>query len=355
MAGGGKMKILFVEDELAKNIPRLCILFDKFLGEKRLKKLKELDADTSGYGVSPEEIKSVVDDSQSIEVEYSFPAALQKIMTELDEYAVFIVDRNLAGSEYSFDTVHAIDPQFSNTLLKKYSEREGDYIFSKLLHEFHVDVASSFFFLTAYSADQVIRNEQLLENLIDLKQFKKENFIEKDNQQDLSRLKNSLVAFKQINIYNQNKEYHSILLSLTGRDTANSFLSIVIEKDNKKKVRENLNELRCIYEKIVETICRTLPDVAGLCLDSSFKIKSKGIDVPRILEEKRHANSIIRNFMTSIYKIGSDFGSHRDASASVYEPTTETVNALLYGLHDILRWLKQVDYQCQNNNPPKDA
>jgi len=341
------MKILFVEDEITKNIPRLCILFEQFLGEKRVKKLKELDADTSGYGATPEEIKNIVDDSRIVEVEYSFPAALHKIMTELEEYSVFIVDRNLAASEYSFDAVHAIDPDFSNTLLKKFSEREGDYIFSKLLHDYRVDVARVFFFLTAYSADQVIRNEQILDELIDLKKFKKENFIEKDNQQDLSRLKNSLKAFKEVSIYNRNKEYHSILLSLTDSKTANSLYSILLEKDNKKKIRENLNELRCIYEKIVETVCKKLPDVATLCLDSRFHIKSKGTDVPRILEDTNHANSIIRNFMTSIYRIGSDFGSHRDASASIYEPTTNTVNALIYGLYDILCWLKQMDYQSK--------
>ena len=51
--------------------------------------------------------------------------------------------------------------------------------------------------------------------------------------------------------------------------------------------------------------------------------------------------------MTSIYRIGSDFGSHRDASASIYEPTTNTVNALIYGLYDILCWLKQMDYQSK--------
>ena len=36
------MKILWVEDELAKNIPRIIRLFPKFLGKKRVNKLESL-------------------------------------------------------------------------------------------------------------------------------------------------------------------------------------------------------------------------------------------------------------------------------------------------------------------------
>jgi len=338
------MKILFVEDELAKNISRLCMLFEKYLGEKRIKQLQALDEDTSGYGARPEEIKEIVDSSQVINVEYSFPEALHRIMADLDEYSVFIVDRNLDKTSYTFDTVHDIDPEFSINLYEKYLEREGDYLFSKVMMR-EVEVMNSFFFLTAYTADQVIRNERLFEHYIDFNKFKKDNFIEKSNESDMKRLREKLKAFREITTLHTYREYFNILVKMTDKGTANTFLKVAHDKDDKKYSGDNLKNLRLVYESILQALLLRYPDVAMHCLDERGKLKSKGTDVPRILEENNHINSIIRSFMTAIWKIGSDFGSHRDPSIAVYAPTIHTVNALFLGLLDIIQWMKQSEYK----------
>lgn len=45
------MRILFVEDELATNIPRLIRLFRRYLGKQQREKLQEMENDDSGYGI----------------------------------------------------------------------------------------------------------------------------------------------------------------------------------------------------------------------------------------------------------------------------------------------------------------
>ena len=57
------MKILFVEDDLSKNIPRLVNLFSDILSEAIINQLKSFGKDDSGYGASPDEIKNIVESS----------------------------------------------------------------------------------------------------------------------------------------------------------------------------------------------------------------------------------------------------------------------------------------------------
>ncbi|WP_207680782.1 hypothetical protein [Desulfonema magnum] len=70
------MKILYVEDELSRNIPGIIRLFEKYLGKKKIRRLKELEEDESGYGAEPDEIKGIVEETNIVEVEYRFPARI---------------------------------------------------------------------------------------------------------------------------------------------------------------------------------------------------------------------------------------------------------------------------------------
>lgn len=202
------MKILFVEDELSKNIPRITSLFSKYLGKNTVKKLNALEADESGYGAAPEEIKEIVEATNLIEVEYRFPEALRKIIQSYDKYALFIIDRNLVEGEYEFDEVRAIDSAFDEAQYEKYFEREGDYLLQKLVLDSHVDVMGKFYFLTAYSAEDELRGSEDIKTLIDFGKFNTENFIEKG---DLDRLINIIENIRILNLQNDNKRYLNIL------------------------------------------------------------------------------------------------------------------------------------------------
>lgn len=181
-------KILYVEDQLAQNIPRLLRLFGEYLGKLDRNRLEKLEQASEGYGADPEEIKQVFKDIQKIDIEYRFPDALSKIRQNADQYALFIIDRNLSETGYTMEEVQNIEAQYTQKLHERFHEREGDYLLLKLAMNKQVDVLNKFYFLTAYSAQHEIRSSAELENFIDLGAFQQKNFIEKGNEADLKRL-----------------------------------------------------------------------------------------------------------------------------------------------------------------------
>lgn len=185
-------KILYIEDELAQNIPRLLRLFEKYLSTAELERLQELEDDlvSSGYGADPQEIQQIFTDIQLIDLEYCFPDALSKILTHPEDYAIFIVDRNLSKAQYNVETVRKIELQYSQELYDRFKGREGDYILLKLVLSKKVDVLEKFYFLTAYSAQDELRSATEVQNLIDFGAFQQQNFIEKGNTKDIERLRN---------------------------------------------------------------------------------------------------------------------------------------------------------------------
>lgn len=185
------MKILYIEDELSKNIPRIVRLFSAFLGKEKTRALQALDIDASGYGADPEEIKNLVEETHFIEVEYRFPDALRKIIQHPERYALFIVDRNLSGHEYTHQEVQRIDNNYNELLYKRYTNnnREGDYLLLKLALFSPVDVMQKFYFLSAYPVQDELQGAEDIGNLIDLGKFTVENFIEKGNETNIERLR----------------------------------------------------------------------------------------------------------------------------------------------------------------------
>jgi hypothetical protein len=335
-----QMKILYVEDELAANIPRILRLFSKYLSQQEIKSLKSLEADE--YGTEPEQVKQTMGNSNIIEIEYRFPNALKKIIDHPDKYVMFIIDRNLVKAEYDFAEINKIDPSFDNTQYEIYFEREGDYLLQKLVY-IGVDVLTKFYFLTAYPAQDEIRGSGDIQTHIRFEKFTAENFIEKGNESDLNRLNQVIENIELLNLQNENKHYLSILQQNIDAATAESFLKILQEKDQKKRIGDNLKEIRNIYEAILKTSSEKIPGMKENCADQygNIIIGKQTIDW---LSNNHHINSIIRNFFFSVKAIASDFGSHKKSKKSEYEPTTDTTNALVYSLKDIILWFGKV---CQ--------
>ena len=334
------MKILFVEDELSNNIPKIVRIFEKYLGKKRIKKLESLESDESGYGADPEEIKNIVEETQIIEVEYSFPTALEKIINHCDKYALYIVDRNLSLSEYDFDQITLIDDQFTEGLYDKFFEREGDYLLRKLFRV-QVNISNTFYFLTAYTADDELRSSEMLKDHIDLCEFKKENFIEKANQGHLEKLKNTIDNREIIKVRYENNFYLKALRKNIDEGTSERLLKIVLDLENKKRIGDNLKDIRKIYERILKTCSEKIPGMKKHCLnhDGNLQLGQKTIDW---LEKHNYINKIHRNFFFSIIKITSDFGAHDSEKKHIYEPTVDTVKSLVYALKDSILWLNDV-------------
>lgn len=190
------MKILYIEDELSKNIPGMIRLFSAYLSEEQIKALNELETDISGYGAGQEEMKQLIEENRILEVEYSFSEALRKIIHQPEQYSFFIVDRNLSKYDYNLQDIQQIDPRYAEKLHTRYHEREGDYLFLKLALFSRIDVMTRFFFLTAYPASTELQSAKDVEQLIDLGKFKDDNFFEKGNDAELARLRQIMKTTK---------------------------------------------------------------------------------------------------------------------------------------------------------------
>jgi hypothetical protein len=329
------MRILFIEDEISKNIPRIIRLFSKYLGKDRIKLLNDLAADE--WGAEPHEIKAIVEETGIIEIEHRFPESLAKIIHKHQTYALFIVDRNLSAAEYNFEEANKIDPGFTERLYEDYYfEREGDYLLHKLAL-LNVGVKEKFYFLTAYSAEEELRGEQdHIKHLIEhIKDFKRENIIEKGAVEKLIKIIDDTPVLQ---IQHQNQYYLGILRQHIGEETSEAFLTILCNKDKQDQINRNLASLRNIYQAVLECCPKKIPEMLENqnCTDKG-KLVLGGKTIIW-LSDNQHTNNILRNFMFSIYKITSDFGSHPGKTTHISKPTTDTVNALVYAMKDFIRW-----------------
>jgi len=336
-----KTKILYVEDELSKNIPGIIRLFEKYLGKRKIRRLKELEEDESGYGAEPDEIKGIVEETNLVEVEYRFPDALRKIISHHERYALIIIDRNLAEYGYDFQEVLKIDPAYSNSQYERFFEREGDYLLHKLVYE--SDVMSRFYLLTGNSIySDPIRGYDDIKTLIEFGKFSKNNFFEKGNEAGLQKI---IEDAPILNLQNENKRYLEILRKNMGNKTAENFLKILGEKDEMQRIPGNLTELRKIYEQILKECSERIPGMKEEWTDRYGNIITKKGEKETLmnwLSDKGHINTIIRNFFFSIKAITSEFGAH----PNVEDATTDTVNALVYALKDVIKWFGKICSRC---------
>ncbi len=335
------MRILFVEDELEKNIPRLLRpLFGQFLSKNQKDELQVLENDE--YGATPEQIKAIMERKDLFRIEYRFPEALREIISHPDKYALFIIDRNLSLTEYDLAEVQAIDNNFSEAQYDKFFEREGDYFLHKLIYQ-NIDVATRLYFLTAYSFDNEIKGADDLKNHLEFKKFGRENFIEKANSNDIIRLQNIIENQPAFLIRHENLEYLDILKQRIGENISDSFWYILVNGNNKYYVQTNLGAIRVLLENIMRVTAQIL-NAPDECWEKGKSIKTRSVlnwlfqydSETKTNNYQFDTNSIIKDFCYNVYEISSDFGAHNPPPG--FQPTTDTVNALVYALKDIIVW-----------------
>ena len=241
------MKILYVEDELSKNIPRIIKFFNKHLGENAVKKLKEIQNDN--YGADSKTIRELIEQSGIVDVACSFPDALDKIVNNHSDYSLFIVDRNLIDSSYSVSELKEIDSTFDDVKINENKTREGDYLFEKLVFQDGMmeKLSDVFYFLSAYEPDG------LAKKYIENNKFKSENYISKS---DDSRLINKIDGLEDINLIVKNKAVVDIIKKKFSNKYVKRYLSILKNKDSLDtiEISKTLGEIRKFLEKILRTI-----------------------------------------------------------------------------------------------------
>ncbi|MDP8267243.1 MAG: hypothetical protein P9L97_00820 [Candidatus Tenebribacter davisii] len=346
------MKILYVEDELTKNIPKLIRLFEKYLGKKRVKQLEELEYDESGYGANPQEVKKIVESCGIIDIEYTFSGGLAKIVESHQQYSIFIIDRNLSESAYERSEIMKIDSAYKETFYDKFSEREGDY-FLELLITKKEDVINKFYFLTANPRDD-LRNIDKLKDHLDFGRFKAGNIIDKSDNQEMDKLKRRIEKDEKLQILKNNLRYVNILKKINTQLSEN-FLDLISNKDatNQNSIRKDLTTIRnLLSDNILPEIAKqkNAPDYCWN-LKNKDQIITRGViswicEFDKETKEnnyKFNSNSIIKTFLYAIKGIASDFGVHKNyIKEDKTQPTSDTVNALIFALKDIIVWFDSI-------------
>ncbi|WP_207680781.1 hypothetical protein [Desulfonema magnum] len=270
--------------------------------------------------------------------------ALRKVVSHQERYALLIIDRNLAEyDEYDFEEIAEIDPAYNDSLYESFFEREGDYLLHKLVYE--SNVMNRFYLLTGNSIrSDPVRGYDDISMLIDFGKFSEKNFFEKGNESELQKIIENVPI---LNLQKENEYYLNILQKNIGNRSSDNFLKILQEEDDKRRIGDNLKEMRIIYEQILRECSERIPDMKENCSNDYGKI-IMGSQTANWLSNNRHINSVIRNFFFSIKTIASDFGNHDNKrESSVYEPTTDTVKALVYSLKDIISWFGKI---CSQNS-----
>ena len=341
------MKILFVEDELSRNIPKIIRLFKKFLGDDNVLKLKKLEEDESGYGAEPEEIKKILNSTGIIETEYYFPSALKNIYENFEDYSIFIIDRNLSEKPYQWEELKKIDERFEQNFYEKFFEREGDYFLEFLITQ-NVNVSEKFFFLTANTTDS-LKNINEIQSHIDFGRFKAKNFIDKAESKELEKLKQRIENNEIINLRKENMLYLQILENRIAKTFSERFFHLLKNKDlkNVDEIFENLGTIRNIFENILTEFAK-VKSAPEICFGKKNKSQIIMRNVIRWIndfdkEKKKpiyrfNSNSLMKNFFYDIQEICSDFGPHAKSVSKGFQPTSNTVNALIYELKDIILW-----------------
>lgn len=133
-----------------------------------------------------------------------------------------------------------------------------------------------------------------------------------------------------------------------GEKACENFVHVLTKKDsqNSHEISENLGALRNILENILTMLGKKLKppthywkeknilNISRFCRwlthDETTKSKKYKYDTSRLVEV----------FLEGIYDIGSEFGTpHKKLSHEAgYQPKSDTVNALIYTLKEIILW-----------------
>lgn len=337
-------KILFVEDELSKNVSRLSRLFGRYLSRDERESLTRIENDPLGFGTTNQDIKSLFKDNPFIDVEYSFAGALKTVSERYDDYLLFIVDRNLSSSPSTFSDIQAINPSFPEAIYNQYKEREGDYLLLFLASK-GINCYDSFYFMTAYGTGASLINQDIIAMLISFDAFKNSNYIEKGKNDDFLRLRDEIINDFQV-LATFRDIFEVFKKGWLDNDTRTQFVAAIKDMDNWQPANINQNALnvRQILESVYDSLAmrttlippeiyqaggfRTLQRANG-----DLKMRS----IIGYLRDKQEISGIHLSATDLIYSMASEIihDGPINAHASKYSN-----HAMVHGLCDAILWFK---------------
>jgi len=336
------MIILYVEDKPSENIDRIIFFLRKYLSKEIIEQLENMDEDESGRGGSAEDIKQIINSSNSIWFEYNFFQALKVLNNVQNDFALFIIDRNLSDSDYDVEKIRKIEPNYTEEMSVDFLEFEGDYLLHKLVYE--VDVINKFFFLTANSGDS-LRNFDEIQKHIDFGKFSSDNFIDKTDNRQKEKLRNIINSHQQMQIQLENSEFIKILQKHVGDNAVDEFMKLLIDKN--LQIPDALVSCRKLLENILTILAKKKKPTDNSCLrfvkGKNELVLSKFIR--HIVHEENiyySSNTIVDMALNNINRISSEFGAHQDLQSEKMLATKSTVQSLIYNLKDIILWFRDI-------------
>jgi len=336
-------KVLYIEDELTRNIGAIRKYFNAILaGRNLLQPLAELEKQGRAL---PRDVVNICNKASELDVVYKFPVALTKIVHRSEDYDLIIVDRDLSTYDYEADTDKiTADLEFTGIndpagKATSYKGREGDLLLMVLLrtHPAYKDKV----YLLAEQASEVIKSSDELETLVDVVHFPAERILDKGApaEQVIGSLMADLPAFAIQNTYQRQCD---ILRKQLSEEAVDSFVAIAKLASNLETKIDFLQKLRPLTETFLVTLAEKVNDTRA---PYWYKLHGK-----LSLQEKDFINSLdkidsqlnlgynknIRQCLYSLWQIPSDFASH--TSGNQDDITLYTLTALFNQLCDVILW-----------------
>ncbi len=128
----------------------------------------------------------------------------------------------------------------------------------------------------------------------------------------------------------------NILRSRIDNKTVERFLKILNEKDSPKSITTTPTEIRKVHEKILQKCSEIIPGMKGYCAENSQKTVMRQ-QTSEWLYQNGYISTILKPFFYNV-SIITNVLSHPNSE----NPTTDTINALVYALKDIILWFEEI-------------
>lgn len=326
-------KILFVDDEITRNIPVLELLFGSVISRNEREKLAQLRR--SPLGATVEKIQDVLKDNPVLEIESTFAGAIRRIKEAGDgrDYDLFLLDRNLATGNgmYTLDEIAKVMPGYDENALERYQGREGDFLLL-LLHLQGVPCREKVYFYSAYQADD-IRSALYLQHMIGFQTFSQKNFVDKSNPGEKEKFRKDVVEHLDRAMVVARYPDAFSGLHKAGMDNDRDRLINIFKDDSMPNA-----DARVLLEHFLEEVqytsknytCR--PPADGLDFAALWYIKNAN--------GEQRVPQFVFNHCLTIKKYCNNYAAHKSYDApGLPKPTDYSWLAVKYMLADIFTWL----------------
>ena len=336
-------KILFVEDEINKNIKQVILMFKPVLSPNEIKDLEDIE--NSSFPYSIDKFRDILKHNLVLQIENNFINAIDIINSnERDEYDLFVIDRNLTDQDHP--TEQQIQQHCKDYTNELYLKKEGDFLF-KLLCDYGVEVERKVFFYSAYSPDN-LPIEPIQRRIIAEKYFKV-NFMDKNSPDTLCSFCKNVVSSNEraITITKFGTAFEGLeKIKIAGKyknitQQKNALIDILI--NNKGDYAANAGKLRCICDLLLKPSKNKFPTgIPSKKLKDNCKIWEQ--NALKVLNANGNENSIVPLFIADhlfeLYELTCNYAAHPYTGNN--PPNNYTLQAQINQMLEVLTWINKV-------------